>query len=216
MDSILPERLLALVRPAFDLVLRRIRSLKRCVQACGCKIMTPRYACKMPSSCVSARQAKKTGRKKREPSQTSQKASQEPNQTSQKASQKPNQTQTKPARKPARSQAKPARKPARSHCQTAYLGVIILQPQACTQRFTLQILCRTRSNAGRTSARSLAGRTESIRETPSKERSISRGPPGGACRPATPRSGCRLHRLRLGLQRTLVHSRVCYGVPYLQ
>ena len=28
-----PERLLALVRPAFDLVLRRIRSLKRCVQA---------------------------------------------------------------------------------------------------------------------------------------------------------------------------------------
>ena len=37
MDSILPERLPALVRPAFDLVLRRIRSLKRCVQACGCK-----------------------------------------------------------------------------------------------------------------------------------------------------------------------------------
>ena len=33
MDFILPERLLALVRPAFDLVLRRIRSLKRCVQA---------------------------------------------------------------------------------------------------------------------------------------------------------------------------------------
>ena len=30
MRSILPERLLALVRPAFDLVLRRIRSLKRC------------------------------------------------------------------------------------------------------------------------------------------------------------------------------------------
>ena len=44
MDAILPERLPALVRPAFDLVLRRIRSLKRCVQACGCKIMTPRYA----------------------------------------------------------------------------------------------------------------------------------------------------------------------------
>ena len=33
MVYILPERLLALVRPAFDLVLRRIRSLKRCVQA---------------------------------------------------------------------------------------------------------------------------------------------------------------------------------------
>ena len=59
MDSILPERLLALVRPAFDLVLRRIRSPKRCVQACGCKIITPKYACKMPSSCVSARRAKK-------------------------------------------------------------------------------------------------------------------------------------------------------------
>ena len=33
MVYVLPERLLALVRPAFDLVLRRIRSLKRCVQA---------------------------------------------------------------------------------------------------------------------------------------------------------------------------------------
>ena len=33
MAYILPERLLALVRPAFDLVLQRIRSLKRCVQA---------------------------------------------------------------------------------------------------------------------------------------------------------------------------------------
>ena len=33
MAYILPERLPALVRPAFDLVLRRIRSLKRCVQA---------------------------------------------------------------------------------------------------------------------------------------------------------------------------------------
>ena len=44
MVYILPERLLALVRPAFDLVLQRIRSLKRCAQACGCKIETPRYA----------------------------------------------------------------------------------------------------------------------------------------------------------------------------
>ena len=34
----------------------------------------------------------------------------------------------------------------------AYLGVIILQPHACTQRFRLRILRRTRSNAGRTSA----------------------------------------------------------------
>ena len=39
----------------------------------------------------------------------------------------------------------------------AYLGVIILQPHACTQRFRLRILRRTRSNAGRTSARSLSG-----------------------------------------------------------
>ena len=44
MDSILPDRLLALVRPGNDLVLRRIRNLKRCVQACGCDITTPRYA----------------------------------------------------------------------------------------------------------------------------------------------------------------------------
>ena len=40
----------------------------------------------------------------------------------------------------------------------AYLGVSILQPHACTQRFRLRILRRTRSNAGRTSARSLSGR----------------------------------------------------------
>ena len=32
MVYILPERLPALVRPAFDLVLQRIRSLKRCVR----------------------------------------------------------------------------------------------------------------------------------------------------------------------------------------
>ena len=54
MDSILPERLPALVRPAFDLVLRRIRSLKRCVQACGCKIITPRYACNLAPGCISS------------------------------------------------------------------------------------------------------------------------------------------------------------------
>ena len=57
----------------------------------------------------------------------------------------------------------------------AYLGVIILQPHACTQRFRLRILRRTRSNAGRTSAGSLSGRIESIWETPSKERA-STGP----------------------------------------
>ena len=54
MDSILPERLLALVRPGNDLVLRRIRSLKRCVQVCGCKIMTPRYACNLAPGCISS------------------------------------------------------------------------------------------------------------------------------------------------------------------
>ena len=54
MDSILPERLLALVRPAFDLVLQRIQSLKRCVQACGCKTMTPRYACNLAPGCISS------------------------------------------------------------------------------------------------------------------------------------------------------------------
>ena len=42
----------------------------------------------------------------------------------------------------------------------AYLGVSILQPHACTQRFRLRILRRMRSNAGRTSARSLSGRIE--------------------------------------------------------
>ena len=52
----------------------------------------------------------------------------------------------------------------------AYLGVIILQPHACTQLFRLRILRRTRSNAGRTSARSLSGRKESIWETPSKKK----------------------------------------------
>ena len=57
MDSILPERLLALVRPGNDLVLRRIRSLKRCVQACGCKIMTPRYAPQFGSRLHFKRQA---------------------------------------------------------------------------------------------------------------------------------------------------------------
>ena len=52
----------------------------------------------------------------------------------------------------------------------AYLGVTILQPHACTQRFRFRILRRTRSFPGRTSARSLPGGIESIWETPSKER----------------------------------------------
>ena len=44
----------------------------------------------------------------------------------------------------------------------AYLGVSILQPHACAQRFRLRTLRRTRSNAGRTSARSLSGRIQTV------------------------------------------------------
>ena len=54
MDSIPPGRLLTLVRPGNDLVLRRIRNLKRCVQACGCNITTPRYACNLAPGCISS------------------------------------------------------------------------------------------------------------------------------------------------------------------
>ena len=54
MDSILSDRLLALVRSGNDLVLRRIRNLKRCVQACGCNITTPRYACNLAPGCISS------------------------------------------------------------------------------------------------------------------------------------------------------------------
>ena len=134
MVHILPERLLALVRPAFDLVLRRIRSLKRCVQACGCKIETPRYAPQFGSRLHFKRlfpffrgplflgpivffffvflSPAKVGSLEMQPGAKLQ----------------------------------------------AYLGVSILQPHACAQRFRLRILRRTRSNAGRTSARSLSGR----------------------------------------------------------
>ena len=80
MDSILPERLLALVRPGNNLVLRRIRSLKRCVEACGCKIMTPRYACNLAPGCISSeptfaglRKKTKKNRKQGAPKKGSQK-----------------------------------------------------------------------------------------------------------------------------------------------
>ena len=153
MDSILPERLPALVRPAFDLVLRRIRSLKRCVQACGYKIMTPRYAPQFGS---------RLHFKRCQPLETP----------------FPFFSGTpffgtpffslflfflSPA-KVGSLEMQPGAK------LQAYLGVIILQPHACTQRFRLRILRRTRSNAGRTSAGSLSGRIESIWKTPSKER----------------------------------------------
>ena len=52
----------------------------------------------------------------------------------------------------------------------AYLGVVMLQPHACAQRFRSRILRRTRSFPGRTSVRSLPGGIESVWETPSKER----------------------------------------------
>ena len=65
----------------------------------------------------------------------------------------------------------------------AYLGVSMLQPHASTQRFRLRILRRTRSNAGRTSVRSLSGRIYAIWESPSQERASVPAPP----RPATPR-----------------------------
>ena len=51
MDSIPPGRLLTLVRPGN--VLRMIRNLKRCAQACGCNITTPRYACNLAPGCIS-------------------------------------------------------------------------------------------------------------------------------------------------------------------
>ena len=139
MDSILPERLLALVRPGNDLVLRRTRSLKRCVQACGCKIMTPRYEGKMPSSCVSARRAKKIGKKKSQPesqpgAKPNQPESQPESQPQAKPNQKPSQSQ-KPSQTRPESQSganqnqpeanqnqpepKPARKPTRSQAKAS-------------------------------------------------------------------------------------------------
>ena len=57
----------------------------------------------------------------------------------------------------------------------AYLGVVMLQPHACTQRFRFRILRRTRLFPGRTSVRSLPGGIEPIWETPSKERERETG-----------------------------------------
>ena len=161
MDSILPERLLALVRPAFDLVLRRIRSLKHCVQACGCKIVTPRYACNLAPGCISSeptfaglrktKKKKKTrGPKKRGPEKKGKRGVLWQSLTSLKM---------QPGAK--------LRRISWGH----YFAATRLH-----QRFRLQILRRTRSNAGRTSARSLSGRIESIWETPSKERAATQVP----------------------------------------
>ena len=130
MVYILPERLLALVRPAFDLVLRRIRSLKRCVQACGCKTMTPNTRRNLAPGCHFKR-----------------------------CQALPKETPfpfffrgplflgplvffflffLSPA-KVGSLEMQPGAK------LQAYLGVIILQPHACTQRFRLRILRRTSS-----------------------------------------------------------------------
>ena len=49
-----------LVRPAFDLVLRRIQSLKRCVQAYGCKIVTPDMRRNLAPGCISSDVPKET------------------------------------------------------------------------------------------------------------------------------------------------------------
>ena len=118
-----------------------------------------------------ARSQTKPARKPARRSQTSQKASQKASQKPSQASQKPSQASHQKSQPgcPLRALALQKQRQLWAFCQTAYLGVIILQPHACTQRFRLRILCRTRSNAGRTSARSLSGRIESIWE-PSKER----------------------------------------------
>ena len=100
-----------------------------------------------------------------------------PNQPGSQAKAKPNQPESQPGAKPNQPESQPEAKPTKksqpgfplralalqkrscwAFCQTAYLGVSILQPHACTQRFRLRILRRTRSNAGRTSAGSLSGR----------------------------------------------------------
>ena len=158
MACILPERLLALVRPAFDLVLRRIRSLKRCVQACGCKIMTPRYALQFGSR-LHFKRCQALPKETPFPFFSGTPFFGTPCFLFFFVFLSPAQVGSLEMQPGAKLQA--------------YLGVIILQPHACTQRFRLRILRRTRSNAGRTSARSLSGRIQAIWKNPSKERAGS-------------------------------------------
>ena len=134
-DSIPPGRLLTLVRPGNNLVLQRIQNLKRCAQACGCNITTPRYACNLHPGCISSKPtfaglrkiSEKQGIPKKGKSgflwQSLTLLEMQPN--------------------------------LEANCG-AYLGVVIimLQPHACTQRFRFQILRRTRLFPGRTSVRS--------------------------------------------------------------
>ena len=138
MDSIPPGGLLTLVRPGNDLVLRRIRTLKRCVQARGCNQFWLQVAFQAMSSFAKGNpfslffgtpflgtpfffflfflSPAKVGSLEMQPGAKLQ----------------------------------------------AYLGVVMLQPHACTQRFRFRILRRTRSFPGRTSVRSLPGGIESI------------------------------------------------------
>ena len=142
MDSIPPD----------NLVLRRIRNLKRCVQACGCNKTAPRYAPQFGSRLHFKR------------------------------------CQALPKKTPFPffsgslfwgrlffslfflfflSPAKVGSLEMQPGAKLqAYLGVVLLQPHACTQRFRFRILRRTRSFPGRTSVRSLPGGIESIWETP--------------------------------------------------
>ena len=155
MDSIPPGRLLTLVRPGNDLVLRRIRNLKRCAQACGCNITTTRYACNLPPGCISSepsfaglrknkkKRGEKMGPKKRVP---------------------------KKGKRDFLWQSLTSLEMQPGGKLQAYLVVVMLQPHACAQRFRFRILRRTRSFPGRTSVRSLPGGIESVWETPSKER----------------------------------------------
>ena len=183
MDSILPERLLALVRPAFDLVLRRIRSLKRCAQACGCKIMTPRYAVwqnaqQLPLFLQGERPQRKpwlafwlaSGWLGLASGWLSGWFSLASGWLSGWLGLAPGWLSGWFGLAPGWLSgwfglafffslfflARLAETQLLGMLQ-AYLGVIMLQPHACTQRFRLRILRRTRSNAGRTSARSLSG-----------------------------------------------------------
>ena len=154
MDSILPERLLALVRPGNDLVLRRIRSLKRCVEACGCNIT---MLAKCPAAAFLQGELQKTV-KKRKPARSQPEARSQPNQpeanqkasqTSQKPTRKPaesqpnparsqlgaNQTQPKPSQKPAKSQPEASQKPARKPARVSFEGARLAETKAAAGHF---------------------------------------------------------------------------------
>ena len=144
MDSIPPCRLLTLVCPGNDLVLRRIRNLKRCAQACGCNITTPRYACNLAPGCISSEptfaglRKNKTKRKKGVP------------------------------KKGVPKKWKRGFLWKRLTSLEMQPGAKLRR--ISRGRYVARILPRTRSFPGRTSVRSLPGGIESIWETPSKER----------------------------------------------